>query len=639
MSELDNSIEAFAARRSERDSLLYPSIALAEAMIRSSLDRSVLRRLLQGSPLALIVLAPYPEAVPHLADALDRMSAESARILHTTSIRGGRNLFGVAGAAGGIAAVHVTADISEVPPAFRILAEAVIHVPAPDGPVLRKAMAKCCVGRPPKSVEDLDIGRLDWRLVCALMPRGGSASASARAFERVLAAENEDQIPTLEESVEYGEARTWGMSLKLDLAAWRAGEIGGDQLRSAILLSGEPGVGKSYFAKILAKSLGVRLVVFGVGELFRNGGYLNETLKTLREAFSAAAASPPGVLFLDELDSFPMRGSGERNDAYFNALVNELLLLLDSSSRPAGLVVVGATNRPEEIDPAITRSGRLSTHVAVTLPDRAGIEHVMRVHLGADLVDASLANLSLKAVGATPADLAEWIKAARSVARQEARPLRIDDIEGFMTAGDRRTPEEKYRIAVHEIGHVLADRMIDACRLPSFVSIVARGQTLGQVGHAPIGSVLTEQTIGARVRILLGGLAAEELVFGRDLGAGAGGAAGSDLERATMLVTMMIGSLGFRGNLLYRGADKELFAQLRYDPSMRAAAERELKSVYAEVKNFIHHRRRELDVLACALAERGVLTAEEVKSVADQAAHGPRMLPPPDAAEESIQVA
>lgn len=201
------------------------------------------------------------------------------------------------------------------------------------------------------------------------------------------AAENDRKaLPLVETLAGYGKAKDWALDLKIDLALWREGQIPWSDLSSKLLLSGPPGTGKTLFATALCNSLQLPTIATSVAN-WLEPGYLGDVLKAMTDVFKAAEKHAPCILFIDELDNIGSRnksGAG-RHDDYWISLVNRLLVLLDGSLRTSGVVVIGATNRPEVIDPALLRSGRLEFHIPIDLPDISALTEIMKHHLGSDL--------------------------------------------------------------------------------------------------------------------------------------------------------------------------------------------------------------------------------------------------------------
>lgn len=183
----------------------------------------------------------------------------------------------------------------------------------------------------------------------------------------------------------YGKAKTWALDLKADLDDYRASILPWSDMSTKLLLSGPPGTGKTTFARALCNSLQVPLVVSSVSTWLQ-GAHLSDVLNRMTRTFAEARAAAPAVLFIDEIDGIGKRQPAEREYSdYWNSVVNKALELLDGAVKGEGLVVVGATNRPEQIDEALKRSGRLETHVEIPKPDTATLAEIFRHHLGEDL--------------------------------------------------------------------------------------------------------------------------------------------------------------------------------------------------------------------------------------------------------------
>ncbi|MBC2802411.1 AAA family ATPase [Rhizobium ruizarguesonis] len=191
--------------------------------------------------------------------------------------------------------------------------------------------------------------------------------------------------PLVETLTGYGAAKDWALGVKADLADYLAGELVWSDMSTKLLLSGPPGTGKTTFARAMCNSLQIPLVVTSVSTWLQ-GEYLNAVLDRMANTFAEARAQAPCILFIDEIDGIGTRVSASRQYAdYWNACVNKLLELLDGAVKSEGVIVVGATNRPNEIDEAIRRSGRLETHIDIPRPDIPALAGILAHHLGADL--------------------------------------------------------------------------------------------------------------------------------------------------------------------------------------------------------------------------------------------------------------
>ena len=184
----------------------------------------------------------------------------------------------------------------------------------------------------------------------------------------------------------YGEAQKWALDLKLDLKAFRNEDVAWADLSTRLLLSGPPGTGKTTFARALGNTLQIPLVATSVARWLERS-LLGDVLTAMRATFEYAESHSPCILFIDEIDNIGSRGnvSGDFRDDYWASLVNRLLELLDGAAKTEGVIIVGATNRPEKIDRALLRSGRLEKHIVIQPPDTKALVGIIAHHLGGDL--------------------------------------------------------------------------------------------------------------------------------------------------------------------------------------------------------------------------------------------------------------
>jgi len=419
--------------------------------------------------------------------------------------------------------------------------------------------------------------------------------------------------PRLEDLHGLGPARDWGLGLVDDLRAWMDGGPGAPRwsnLESSILLSGPPGVGKTIFAAALARSAGLPFLAGSLAQWqSARDGHLGHTLGAMRTFFERARRSPCVVL-IDEIDSFGDRTKfPESHRDYSVQVVNALLEHLDGSVSREGVVVVGATNDLERIDPAIRRSGRMDRHIRIGIPDAQDIARILRHHLGDDLPDADLEPLAARLPGMSGADAAALVRRARGIARRAGRSLVVGDLDAATDEARPSLPDHaRGRVAVHEAGHVLAAAAAGHAG-PMAASIDADGGT-AWIPLAERPGLANEEQLDGCLTIMLAGRAAEEVMLG-DVTAGCS----EDLAAATRLAILMETRLGFSRTtpLLAFGVDGA--PDLARLPWATGAVHRRLSNAYEAALDLMRVHRVALERLSEALGEKGHLGDAEIRGL------------------------
>lgn len=467
--------------------------------------------------------------------------------------------------------------------------------------------------RPPRAIDPVAVRLVDVAdLVLALRPDRSPEDCIAR-LEEVVTKKGEfhSDGPTLEELDGYGAAKDWGLKLVADFADYKAGRIGWDEVDNrGLLLSGAPGVGKTSYARALAKSARVPLVATSVAE-WNSASYLSGTLQAIEDAFARARQLAPCILFIDELDGISDRAR-LRGDyvEYWSQAINRLLEKLQGVEERPGVVVIGATNHPDMIDPAVKRAGRLDREIEIEKPDVRTLAKIFRHHLGNQLPHADLMPVALAARGGTGADVEAYVRRARGIARRARRALQISDLLAEVRS-DRRPPtqEERRRIAVHEAGHAVVASLLGGMEVLG----VSIGDSSGLTQVADVDRAASLDHCSNVMAMLMAGRAAEELVLGA-VSAGAGGSETSDLSLATELAKKVELKFGFgEFGPLYLPDDRH--DPLVVVPGLLRAVSTRLRRAMAEATELLTRNRAAFDAVTEALDRSGYLSATEMSEL------------------------
>lgn len=511
-----------------------------------------------------------------------------------------------------------------LPPLLASIVELRIDVPPADAELVAEVLRHCQLGDVPAEALHLTPQVLSFDELCSLIPQGGKAtetvvrlkSAIARKFE--AGGRKRKSLPRLEDAIEFGAARKWALSLRDDIVDLRQGLIGWDDVDRGAVFHGPVGTGKTLLAQMLGEAVGIPTVVSSVGEWFASSpGYLDSVVKAMRKAFDEAKSKAPCILFLDEINGLPNIDKLDgRNRDWWTPVVLDFYTLLDGAMTDRdGVIVIGATNRLQDIHPALLRPSRLERAIYVGPPDQAGTERILRHHLADDLAGIDLSMLAALNVArqATGAVIEEQVRAARRAARRAKRPMSLDDLRGQVADEDNRSPEMLYRSAVHEAGHALAGLLLETGALKS-VSLYRIGGASGLTHFEDSTNVLVTRTGFERLIMrLLGGRAAEETVLG-EASQGAGGSEDSDLGLATSLATVLHASVGLGDSLIYRAAPSDA-PKLLEDPLFRRQVDNTLGDLYARTLDLVRSQKTALLSVAEALLERRFLTGPEVTEI------------------------
>ena len=478
-------------------------------------------------------------------------------------------------------------------------------------------------------------------VVASLSPLRGAAGSirrlaritqsRAKRTDRGVSASSED-TPALDDLAGYGTAKNEGLAIADDLRAYHAGTIGWSSVARGLVLAGPPGTGKSLYARALAKSAGVPLIHGSFAAWQASGtGHLGDMLAAMRKCFEDARKAAPCLLFIDELDSVGDRGTftSPYRD-YHVAVVNALLELLDGAVDREGVVVIGATNHPQAIDPAILRPGRLERVVRIGLPDMDDLVGMLRTHVmtvptdetaddlrgikTSDLLDDTLRPVARLLRGRTGADVAALVRRARGKARREGRPLSLGDLkdEAKQTRGVNLPAEVLHRTSVHEAGHAVVAHALGVGRVAS-LSLDPDG------GTAWIDMPLNEQLrsqIEDRICFTLAGRAAEIEILGQ-ASAGSGGTTESDLARATRDALRIHTTYGLGGDLVWLGPCENERQLRNLMDTHEAEVRTTLQQAHDRAAAIVRSKKATVETIAERLRTEGYLKGKDLTRMLD----------------------
>jgi cell division protease FtsH len=322
-----------------------------------------------------------------------------------------------------------------------------------------------------------------------------------------------------------------------------------------------------------------------------------------------AIDTAPCVIFFDELDSYGKRGGASKHRSNMVSVINDLLQQLTRLNAAEGVIVLAATNYPENIDPAIRRSGRFDLKIPIGHPDKTGVRDILSKYVGKDIHITN--NMINQLLGRSGADLANVARDAKSRARRQRSPLTTHHLaQAIGVAVDARSPDDLYRIAVHEAGHVT----IAAClglSVPQSARVTPAG---GEVlRFAP--RTYTRANTPLELAYHLGGRAAEKVVMD-DISSGSGGSAASDLDLATELAIEQEQHWGLgRSNLIYAPVAKSKRFRLS-DAKQRIINER-LQAAEALAVKTLTDNRQLLETVANALLKHRELDSGQIHQLCE----------------------
>jgi cell division protease FtsH len=392
----------------------------------------------------------------------------------------------------------------------------------------------------------------------------------------------------------------------------------GARVPKGLLLYGPPGTGKTLLAKAVASESGAAFYSSSASafvEMFAGLGAAR-----IRKLFEEARKNAPAIVFIDELDAIGTSRGGSQFNREHDQTLNQLLVELDGFGGRDEVVVMGASNRLQDLDPALLRPGRFDRQVHVSPPDLGGREAILRVHTRSKplAADVDLLRLARQTAGLTGADLANICnEAAIFAGRRNQQHIRQADFEGAMervlTGLQKRrvvTEKEQRILAYHEAGHALMAHLMGDLLPVQKVTIVGRGDALGLAYYLPSEDryLHTKEELIDVMKVALAGRAAEQLVFGRVTNG-----ASNDLEKVTDIARSMVFEYGMSEIAPSRTMRADNYALSEETKRMRDTEQaRFTDHAYAEAQRLLEKHRAALDRLAAALLEKETIERDEL---------------------------
>ena len=411
----------------------------------------------------------------------------------------------------------------------------------------------------------------------------------------------------------------------------------GAQMPKGILLVGPPGTGKTMLAKAVAGESNVPFFSMSGSEFVEM--FVGMGASKVRDLFKQAKEKAPCIVFIDEIDAIGQKrnsGAYGGNDEREQTL-NQLLTEMDGFEGNTGVIILAATNRPESLDPALTRPGRFDRRVPVELPDLQGREDILKVHAKKIKVaeDVDWGKVARMASGASGAELANIVNEAALRAVRDGRRFAAQaDLEesievviaGYQKKNAILTDQEKKVVAYHEIGHALvAAKQTNSAPVQKITIVPRTSGALGYTMQVEEGNhyLMSQEELENKIATLTGGRAAEELVFHS-----ASTGASNDIEQATKLARAMITRYGMSPDFdmvaletvqnQYLGGDASLACSAETAAEIDRQVVELVKRQHEKANRILSENREKLDELARYLYEKETITGDEFMEILNQ---------------------
>ena len=409
----------------------------------------------------------------------------------------------------------------------------------------------------------------------------------------------------------------------------------GASMPKGILLVGPPGTGKTMLAKAVAGEADVPFFSISGSEFVEM--FVGMGASKVRDLFRQAKEKAPCIVFIDEIDAIGQKrssGSGYGGNDEREQTLNQLLTEMDGFEENTGVIILAATNRPESLDPALTRPGRFDRRVPVELPDLAGREAILKVHAKKikTAEDVDFHTIARMAAGASGAELANIINEAALRAVRSGRTIvNESDLEesievviaGYQKKNAVLSDQEKKVVSYHEIGHALVAALQSHSAPVQKITIIPRTSgALGYTMQVDTGDkyLLTKEELENKIATYTGGRAAEEVAFGQ-ITTGAS----NDIEQATKLARAMIARYGMSEDFdmvametvqnQYLGGDASLTCSPETQKEIDQKVVEVVKTQHEKAKKILEDNRDKLDELAGFLYEKETITGEEFMEI------------------------